>query len=72
MVCIKKQYHQVAQDAAANRVYQAFERLQFAWYTVNTRRPANGTPQLDEAAIIEIKAAEEEWHAARESVSNSF
>jgi len=69
MVSIKKQYHHIAQDSAANRVYQAFERLQIAWYTVNARSPANGVPQLDEAAMTELNAAEEEWLAARESVS---
>ena len=57
------------QDAAANRVYQAFERLQLAWYTVNNaRRSVNGTVQYDNAAIVELEAAEEEWLAARSAL----
>ena len=72
MVSTKNQYYQMAQDVAANRVHQAFERLQIAWYTVNARNSANGASQLDEAAIKELDAAEEEWLAARESVSISF
>ena len=64
MVSIKEQHQQIAQDYAANRVYQAFERLQIAWYSVNARRPANGPAQFDEAAISELEAAEEEWLAA--------
>ena len=63
---MKKQYHFGAQDAVANRVYQAFERLQMAWYSVNARRPVNA--QLDEAAVTELKAAEEEWLEARAAV----
>jgi hypothetical protein len=72
MGSVKKQYHQVGRDDAANRVYQAFERLQFAWYIVNTRRPANGEPRHDDAAILELNAAEEEWLAVRESTSSGF
>ena len=69
MSAIKKPYHYGAQDAAANRVFQAFERLQIAWYTVNARRPVHGDSQLDESAVTELKAAEEEWFAARTAVS---
>ena len=65
MGSLKKQYNQIAENSAANRVYQAFERLQIAWYTVNALRPANGSPQFDEAAIIELEDAEREWLAAR-------
>jgi hypothetical protein len=71
MVTIKKQHHQFAHDVAANRVYQAFERLQFARYNVNTRRSAKGESH-DEAAIMELKAAEDDWHAAHESVPSGF
>ena len=72
MATINKQYHYIAQDAVANRVYQAFERLQIAWYAVNARKAAHGAPQVDEAAIRELNAAEEEWLAVRDSVSVSF
>ena len=72
MATMNKNYHHIAQDAVANRVYQAFERLQIAWYAVNARNCANGTLQVDEAAIRELNAAEEEWLAARDSVSVSF
>ena len=72
MATMNKNYHHIAQDAVANRVYQAFERLQIAWYAVNARSSANGAPQVDEAAIRELNAAEEEWLAVRDSVSVSF
>ena len=62
---MNKNCHLIAQDAVANRVYQAFERLQIAWYAANAR-------QVDEAAIRELNAAEEEWLAARDSVSVGF
>lgn len=68
MVYLKKHYGHKEMDAAANRAYQAFERLQIAWYTVNIRRPANGASQFDEAAINELNAAEEEWLIAREQL----
>jgi len=74
MVTMNKNYHHIAQDAVANRVYQAFERLQLAWYAVNARNTntANGAPQIDEVAMRELNAAEEEWLAVRDSVSVSF
>jgi hypothetical protein len=74
MATMNKRYHHIAQDAVANRVYQAFERLQLAWYAVNARNSANanGVPQVDEAAIREVNAAEEEWLAVRDSASVSF
>ena len=73
MATINKQYHHITQDVVANRVYQAFERLQIAWYAVNARNSTNnGAPQVDEAALRELNAAEEEWLAVRESVSVSF
>jgi cell fate (sporulation/competence/biofilm development) regulator YlbF (YheA/YmcA/DUF963 family) len=65
MIAMKKQYQQTAQDAAAHRVYQAFERLQIAWYTINAQRSANGVSQFDQAAMSELEAAEQEWLAAR-------
>lgn len=68
----RRRYQFGAQDAIANRVYQAFERLQLAWYTANARHPANETPQLDEAASVELKAAEEEWLAARAAVCAGY
>ena len=71
MVYLKKQCGHIQQDVAANRVYQAFERLQIAWYTVNARRTAGGSPQFDEAALSELNAAEEEWLEARAAVSLS-
>jgi hypothetical protein len=71
MATINKKYHHIAHDAVANRVYQAFERLQLAWYAVNARNAANGAPQVDEAAMRELNAAEEEWLAVRDSVSIS-
>ena len=61
MATMNKKRHHIAQDVIANRVYQAFERLQIAWYAVNARSSANGAPQVDEAAIRELNAAEEEW-----------
>jgi len=72
MAAMNKKYHHIAQDAVANRVYQAFERLQIAWYAVNARNAVNGAPQVDEAAMKELNAAEEEWLAVRDSVSVSF
>lgn len=57
---MKKQNQFDALDAFANRVYQAFERLQMARYSVNG--------QLDETAITELQDAEEEWLEARASV----
>ena len=72
MVSMKRQHYISAQEATANRVYQAFERLQIAWYTVNAQRSMNGSSQFDqfdEAAIKELEAAEEEWLAARAAVS---
>ena len=71
MATMNKKYHHIAQDAVANRVYQAFERLQLAWYAVNARNAGNGAPQVDEAAMRELNAAEEEWLAVRDSVSIS-
>ena len=69
MAFVRAQYRHFAQDAVANRVYQAFERLQFAWYTLSARRSDNNPSQFDEAAVIELKAAEEEWSAARSAVN---
>jgi len=69
MASLTKQSLQISQNVAANRVYQAFERLQIAWYTVNARRPAGGSSQFDEDAIKELNAAEEEWLAARAASS---
>jgi len=71
MDSIKRQYRLIAEDSAASRVYQAFERLQIAWYTISARSPAKEAPQLDATAMRELNAAEEEWLAARESVSIS-
>ena len=71
MNTVKKKSSFGAQDAAANRVYQAFERLQLAWYTVNNaRHSVNGTVQYDNAAIVELEAAEEEWLAVRSALPN--
>ena len=61
MATMNKKYHHIGQDAVANRVYQAFERLQIAWYALNARSSVDGAPQGDEAAIRELNAAEEEW-----------
>ena len=72
MATMNNKYHHIAQDAFANRVYQAFERLQIAWYTVNATNSANGALQVDEDAIRELNAAEEEWLAVRDSVSVGF
>lgn len=69
MVSLKQQHRHSANDAAANRVYQAYERLQIAWYTVNAHRPADGAAQFDQAALNELEAAEEEWLAARAEVA---
>ena len=68
MATMNKHYHYITQDAVANRGYQAFEELQIAWYAVNARKAAHGAPQVDEAAIRELNAAEEEWLAVREVV----
>jgi hypothetical protein len=68
MAIINNQYHYIAQDAVANRVYQAFERLQIAWYALNARSSVDGAPQGDEAAIRELNAAEEEWLTVREVI----
>lgn len=65
MVNAKDKHRESAQDAAASRVYQAYERLQLAWYTVNAQRPANGSTQFDQEAINELEAAEQEWLMAR-------
>ena len=65
MASLKKQFVTDTQDDAANRAYQAFDRLQLAWYTVNARRPAGDASHFDEAAVKELNAAEEEWLAAR-------
>ena len=59
---VKKPYQLGVQDIVTSRVYQAFEKLQMAWYTVNMRRPTDAP--LDEVSITEIKAVEEEWLAA--------
>ena len=66
---MNKHYRHDARDAAAHRVYQAFERLQFAWYSVNARRPAGNPQHLDEAALHELDAAEAEWLEARAALS---
>lgn len=63
---VKKQHQLGVEDIIANRVYQAFEKLQMAWYTVNMRRPTD--EPLDEASITELKAAEEEWLVAHAEV----
>lgn len=63
---VTKPYQLGIQDTVANRVYQAFERLQMAWYTVNMRRQPDAP--LDEVSITELKAAEEEWLVAHTEV----
>ncbi len=71
MVSINAQHHPVGQDAAVDRVAQAFERLQVAWRTVRARRAANGITQFDAAALKELDAAEAEWLAVRSEASIS-
>jgi len=69
MGIVKDKYRLIAQDATASRVYQAYERLQLAWYMANARRSANGSTQLDQNLINELEAAEQEWLAARAAAS---
>jgi hypothetical protein len=69
MVNANDKYRQIAQDTAASRVYQAYERLQRAWYMVNAQRPANGSTQFNQEAINELEAAEQEWLMARATAS---
>ena len=62
---MKEQHSTIAQDAATDRMKRAYERLQSAWRAIHARRAANCKRQLDEAAIIELDAAEDEWLEAR-------
>jgi hypothetical protein len=71
MVSINAQSHHIGQDAAVDRVTQAFERLKIAWRAVQARLSTNGITQLDAAALNELDAAEAEWLAARADASNS-
>lgn len=65
MVSIKAQHHHTAQDTAVDRENRAFDRLEKAWEAVRAQRSVNVTTRLDEAALSELDAAEEEWLAAR-------
>ena len=70
MVSVKEPHPAIALDAAVDRMKLAFERLQVAWEAIRARRSANGKMQIDEATMIELDAAEEEWLTARSTASN--
>lgn len=68
MASSNEKHPPVAHDSEADRVVEAFEKLQTVWRAVRARISTNGTLQLDEETLKELDTAEEEWLAVRPSV----